>query len=57
MYVSGQLQAPAVFPPRERADGTYWIGGFVGPRAGLDAAVEKKNALTGNRTPACRYTD
>jgi hypothetical protein len=25
------------FTPRERAPGTHWIGGWVGPRAGLDA--------------------
>jgi len=25
------------FTPRERALGTLWIGGWVGPRAGLDA--------------------
>jgi hypothetical protein len=27
----------------ERAPSTYWIGGWVGPRAGLDD-VEKRNA-------------
>jgi hypothetical protein len=31
----------------ERAPGTLWIGGFVGPRAGLDAVVKRKI-----RTPA-----
>jgi hypothetical protein len=29
------------FTPREIAPGTHWIGGWVGPRAGLDA-VEKR---------------
>jgi hypothetical protein len=29
------------FTPAERASGTRWIGGWVGPRIGLDA-VEKK---------------
>jgi hypothetical protein len=24
------------FTPRERAPDTHWIGGWVGPRAGLD---------------------
>jgi hypothetical protein len=37
MEVSGQLHAPGRFVPRERATGTHWIGGRVGPRAGLDA--------------------
>jgi hypothetical protein len=30
------------FIPRERASGTHWIGGWVGPRAVLDAVVERK---------------
>jgi hypothetical protein len=30
------------FTPRERAPGTHWIGGWVGPRAILDAAVKRK---------------
>jgi len=31
---------PGRFTPRERApDNTHWIGGWVGPRAGLDAEV------------------
>jgi len=33
--VSGQRLAPAALYPRERP-GTYCIGGWVGPRAGLD---------------------
>jgi len=33
--VSGQQHAPATFYPRERP-GTYFAGGWVGPRAGLD---------------------
>jgi len=32
MEVSGQLHAPA--------PGTHWIGGCVGPRAGLDGVVK-----------------
>jgi hypothetical protein len=31
---------PGRFTPRERAPGTYWIGGWVGPRTGLDAVVK-----------------
>jgi hypothetical protein len=30
------------FIPRERAPVTHWIGGWVGPRAGLDAVVKRK---------------
>jgi hypothetical protein len=28
--------------PRERAPDTRWIGGWVGPRAVLDAVVKRK---------------
>jgi hypothetical protein len=28
------------FTPGERAPGTHWIGGWVGPRAGLDDMKE-----------------
>jgi hypothetical protein len=44
MEVSGKLHALAALPPRERALGTHWIGGWVGPRVGLDA-VEKRQIL------------
>jgi hypothetical protein len=30
------------FTPRERAPGTHSIGGWVGPRAGMDTAVLKR---------------
>jgi hypothetical protein len=30
------------FAPRERALGTHWIGGWIGPRAILDAVVKRK---------------
>jgi hypothetical protein len=33
---------PGRFTPRERAPGTHWIGGWVGPRAVLDAVVKRK---------------
>jgi hypothetical protein len=33
---------PSRFTPRERASGTHWIGGCVGPRAVLDAVVKRK---------------
>jgi hypothetical protein len=35
---------PCHFTPGERAPGTHWIGGWVGPRVGLDA-VEKRKIL------------
>jgi hypothetical protein len=33
---------PSRFTPREKAPGIYWIGSWVGPRAGLDAVVKRK---------------
>jgi len=38
MEVSGQLNAPAALPLGKEP----LIGGWVGPRAGLDTAVRKK---------------
>jgi hypothetical protein len=43
--MSGQFHALAALPPGERALGTYWIGGWVDPRAGLDD-VQKRKILT-----------
>jgi hypothetical protein len=40
MEVSGQLHAPAALPPRERAPGSHWIGGWLGTRAGLDQMLQ-----------------
>jgi hypothetical protein len=36
--VGGEWSAsrPGRFTPGERAPSTYWIGGWEGPRAGLD---------------------
>jgi hypothetical protein len=57
---------PSRFTPRERAPGTHWIGGWVGPRAVLDAVVKRKipspRRESNPRTPivqpvAQRYTD
>jgi hypothetical protein len=45
LEVSGQLHAPTTLPPRERAPGNHFIGGWVDPRAGL-GDVEKKKFLT-----------
>jgi hypothetical protein len=33
---------PGRFTPGERAPGTHWMGGWVGPKTGLDA-VEKSS--------------
>jgi hypothetical protein len=42
---------PRLFYPRERAPGTHWIGGWVGPRAGPDMVLKWK-------TPSpCRESD
>jgi DNA-dependent RNA polymerase auxiliary subunit epsilon len=35
---------PGLFNPREIAPGTYWIEGWVGPSAVLDAMVNRKIA-------------
>jgi hypothetical protein len=57
---------PGRFTPRERAPGTHWIGGWVSPRAVLDAVVKGKipsprresNPRTLTVQPvAQRYTD
>jgi hypothetical protein len=54
------------FTPREKAPGTHWIGGWVGPRAVLDAVMKRKipnpRRKSNPRTPivlpvAQRYTD
>jgi hypothetical protein len=34
--------APRQLYPRERTPGTYWIGGRVGPRGGLDTVAKIK---------------
>jgi hypothetical protein len=33
---------PRLLSPRERTPGTNWIGGWVGPRAGLDKVSKRK---------------
>jgi hypothetical protein len=45
MEVSGQLHAPGRFTPRERAPAAHWIGGWVGPKAILDAVVKRKISI------------
>jgi hypothetical protein len=47
---------PCRFTPGERATSTHWIGGWLGPRAGLDD-VEKRTFFTLpglNLRPLCR---
>jgi hypothetical protein len=39
------------FTPRERAPGTRWLDGWVGPRAGLDTVMKRTFAASaGTRT-------
>jgi hypothetical protein len=56
---------PDRFTPRKRVPGTHWTGGWVGPRAVLDAVMKKKilspRRVSNPRTPivqpaAQRYT-
>jgi hypothetical protein len=57
---------PGHITPKERAPGTHWIGGWVGPRAVLDAVAKREipshRRQWNPRTPivqsvAQRYTD
>jgi hypothetical protein len=41
MKVGGQRHAPTALPPGKRP-GTHFIGGCVGPRAGLDGCVKSR---------------
>jgi hypothetical protein len=41
MRVGVQLHAPAALPPGKRP-GTHFIGGWVGPRVGLDGCEESR---------------
>jgi hypothetical protein len=40
--VEWSASRPDRFAPRERAHGTYWLGGWMGPGAGLDTVVKRK---------------
>jgi hypothetical protein len=39
------VSRPAHFTPGEIAHSTHWVGGYVGPKFGLDA-IEKKKILS-----------
>jgi hypothetical protein len=51
---------PSNFTPRERAATTHWVGGWVGPRAGLDALkwiLSYPCQRSNPSRPACHYTN
>lgn len=49
--MTGLCLASATLTPKNTSTGTYCVGGWVGPTAGLDAS-ENGNALpTWNQTP------
>jgi len=56
MEVSGQLYVSGRFTLRESVPGTYWIEGWVGRRAGLDAVAKKKNLHTCRESNPCHPT-
>jgi hypothetical protein len=41
MEASGQLHAPAALPPGKEPTGTYWIGGWEGPKTDLEDAEKR----------------
>jgi hypothetical protein len=46
LHVGGWLAShPGHYTPRGRAPGIHWIGGWVGPRAGLRTCGKEKNIL------------
>jgi hypothetical protein len=42
ILVSGQFHVTVSFTSGERVTDTHWIGGSVGPRAGLNAVEKRK---------------
>jgi hypothetical protein len=46
MEVSGKLQGPAALPLGKEPPATHWIGGWVGPRADLNAVMKGKYPST-----------
>jgi hypothetical protein len=55
MRVGGQLHAPATLPPGKRP-GTHCVGGWMGPRAGLDGCATLLCILIKRRTSLCYDT-
>jgi hypothetical protein len=45
MVVRGQFHVPGHFSLWGRAPVTHWIGGWVGPRAGLEAVAKEEKSL------------
>lgn len=58
--MSRQLHAPVALSRWERASGTLWVGGRVGPKTGMDD-VEKRKISSWRESnpgrPTRRYTD
>jgi hypothetical protein len=55
MEVSGQLHAPVALHLGLRIIGTNWLGGWVDPRAVLDAVAKRKLLPPAkNRIPVAR---
>jgi hypothetical protein len=46
MEVNGQLHASIALLPGKSDPGTHWIGGWVGPRVGLEVVEKGKNLTT-----------
>jgi hypothetical protein len=42
MEMNVQLHPPRPLYTRDKAPGTHWIGGWLGPRASLDAVAKRK---------------
>jgi hypothetical protein len=60
MEVTGQRHAPAAIYPGKGPPGTYWIGGCVGLRAGLDTEARGEILFHGRGSnpgsPLCSQT-
>jgi hypothetical protein len=52
--VSGQLHAPTALPSSKEHPDTYWTGGWVGPRAGVDPVEKRKISLACRELNLCR---